>query len=96
MTSSNQDYPNVKIVILDDSTKDKYIKEIDTLAKENDFEVVRRIKHTGFKAGNLNNYLKSVNPDNYDYIAVLDSDERVPRDFVSKLLNYFEKDKGVA
>ena len=95
LTSSNQDYPNVKIVILDDSTKDKYIKEIDTLAKENDFEVVRRIKHTGFKAGNLNNYLKSVNPDNYDYIAVLDSDERVPRDFVSKLLNYFEKDKQI-
>ena len=43
----------------------------------------------------MNNYLKNVNPDDYDYIAVLDSDERLPHDFVSKLLKYFEEDKEI-
>lgn len=95
LESSKQDYPNAKIVILDDSTKKEYIERIDSLAKENAFELVRRKEHTGFKAGNMNNYLKNINPDGYDYIAVLDSDERLPRDFVSKLLTYFEKDREI-
>ena len=95
LESSHQDYPNTKVVILDDSTKSEYIQRVDALAKKAGFEVVRRVDHSGFKAGNLNNYLKNVNPDDYDYIGVLDSDERIPADFVSKLLTYFEKDSEI-
>lgn len=93
--SSKQDYVNTRVVILDDSSKSDYIERIDNFAKDNKFQVVRRENHSGFKAGNLNNYLQNINPDDYDYIAVLDSDERIPSNFVSKILTYFEKDKNI-
>lgn len=93
--SSKQDYLNTKVVILDDSSKQDFKVRIDNYAKNNNVEVVRRQKHNGFKAGNLNNYLKNVNPDDYDYIVVLDSDEKIPNNFVSKILTYFEKDEQI-
>ena len=39
-----QRYPNFKAVILDDSTKPEYRKEIDAFAKQRGLEVVRRVK----------------------------------------------------
>ena len=94
LQSSKQDYLNSKVIILDDSSKQEYIDRIDRFANDNNFQVVRRENHVGFKAGNLNNYLKNVNCD-YDYLVVLDSDERIPNNFVSKILTYFERDKSV-
>lgn len=58
LKSSKQDYENSKVVILDDSSKPEYIAEIDAFAQQHNFEVVRRKEHKGFKAGNLNNYLR--------------------------------------
>lgn len=95
LESAKQDYPNTKVVILDDSSKIDYIERIDNFARSNNFQVVRRENHSGFKAGNLNNYLQNINPNDYDYLAVLDSDERIPNNFVSKILTYFEKDKNI-
>ncbi len=56
--------------------------------------VVRREEHVFFKAGNLNHYLKN-HQDEYDYVAVLDSDERVPNDFIESMLKYFEYDSSI-
>lgn len=85
----NQDYPNCKYVILDDSTKQEYIQKIDAFALAHpQVEVVRRTEHNGFKAGNLNNYLKN-RLDEYDYAAILDSDEIVPDVFVTDCLRFF-------
>ena len=95
LKSSQQDYPNAKLVILDDSSKQEYKESVDKFASQHNFEVVRRENHVGFKAGNLNNYLNNVNPDDYDYLVVLDSDEIIPNDFVSKILTYFEKDGDI-
>lgn len=83
----SQDYDNFKAVILDDSSKEEYKAQIDEFAKQNNVEVVRRENRTGFKAGNLNNYLN--NHKDYDYFVILDSDEIIPHDFITKSLKYF-------
>lgn len=82
----NQDYPNTSFVILDDSTNDTYIKQVDDFAREKNIEVVRREDHIGFKAGNLNNYLKR---GGFDYFVILDSDEVIPANFMTRCLDYF-------
>jgi cellulose synthase/poly-beta-1,6-N-acetylglucosamine synthase-like glycosyltransferase len=82
----NQDYPNVSFVILDDSTDPEFIKRVDDFAEEKKIEVVRRKDKSGFKAGNLNNYLKKAD---YDFFIILDSDEVIPADFVTRSLDYF-------
>jgi len=83
----HQDYPNLKFVILDDSTQDAYKQEIDAFAKKHDIEVVRRKDKSGFKAGNMNNYLQS--DADYDYFIILDSDEVIPPEFTTRSLDYF-------
>jgi cellulose synthase/poly-beta-1,6-N-acetylglucosamine synthase-like glycosyltransferase len=81
-----QDYPNVSFVILDDSTKKSYMDDIDSFALEKGIEVVRRTDKSGFKAGNLNNYLKH---GKYDFFIILDSDEIIPSNFITRSLDYF-------
>lgn len=88
----NQDYKNVDTVILDDSDDKNYLSRIDRFAIENGVKVVRRKNKTGFKAGNLNNYLKGRT--DYDYFVVLDSDEIIPHDYINKVLKYFSYDKN--
>lgn len=81
-----QDYPNYKVVILDDSKKTEYIAEIDAFAAKHDIEVVRRDNNIGYKAGNLNNYLQQAE---FDYFVILDSDEIIPENFITRSLDYF-------
>lgn len=93
LESSKQNYENFQVVILDDSSKPEYISQIDNFAQEHNFEIVRRENHKGFKAGNLNNYLQGKT--DYDYFVVLDSDEVIPSNFISKTLSYFESDYNI-
>lgn len=83
-----QSYKNTKTVILDDSSEDSYKKRIDRFARKNNIEVIRRKDRRGFKAGNINNYLKG--KIDYDYFVILDSDEIIPRNFITECLKYFE------
>lgn len=82
----NQDYNNYDVVILDDSRQTKYIAEIDRFAKKHGIRVIRRSDNVGYKAGNLNNFLRSAT---FDYFVILDSDEIVPPGFISRALDYF-------
>lgn len=83
-----QKYPNFKTVILDDSSDPEYIRDIDRYVAQNkNIEVVRRSDRKGYKAGNINNYLKGRT--DYDYFVILDSDEIIPSDFIMKALKYF-------
>jgi len=82
----HQDYPNTSFVILDDSTDQAYKDDIDAFALDHDIEVVRRADKSGFKAGNLNNYLQNAD---YDFFVILDSDEVIPSNFVTRCLDYF-------
>lgn len=83
-----QNYSNFRTVILDDSSDPEYRRKIDKYKiNHSDVEVVRRTDKTGYKAGNLNNYLKGRT--DYDYFVVLDSDEVIPPDYIEKSLKYF-------
>lgn len=84
--SMKQNYPNMTYVILDDSTKEAYMREVDEFAKEHDIYVIRRTNREGFKAGNLNNFLQKAP---YDYFVILDSDEVIPPGFVTRCFDYF-------
>ena len=83
-----QNYRNFKTVILDDSSDAEYKRRADRYAlRHSNVEVVRRTERTGYKAGNLNNYLRGRN--DYDYFIVLDSDEVIPPDYITDVLKYF-------
>lgn len=85
--SMQQDAPHVRTVILDDSKTDEFRKKVDEFAAGHGVEVVRRSDRVGFKAGNLNNFLRKAD---FDYFVILDSDEIIPPDFVSRCLDYFD------
>ena len=88
-----QDYPDFKTVILDDSSDPSCLAEIDAYrCKHANVEVIRRTDKTGYKAGNLNNYLAGRT--DYDYFVVLDSDEVIPPDYIRQVLKYFAYDKN--
>ncbi len=86
LASMQQDYPNHEVVILDDSSKPEYLHEVDMFAKKHGIQVVRRDNNIGYKAGNLNNHLKKAD---YDYFVILDSDEIIPKNFITRSLDYF-------
>lgn len=90
--SMKQRYKNFKVVILDDSTDPFYKKKINKFSRQHNLKVIRRKDRAGFKAGNLNNYLKSAS---YDYFVILDSDEIIPKDFIGRSLDYFAKNKAI-
>ena len=81
---SRLDYENFKVYILDDSSDRHYKQRVDRFARSHDnVVVVRRPDRKGFKAGNLNHALSTVVTEPYFVIA--DSDEILPRNFLSKL-----------
>ncbi|HHA9484013.1 TPA: glycosyltransferase family 2 protein [Streptococcus pneumoniae] len=91
--SMQQDYANFETVILDDSKSEVYKQQVDEFAKKYNVSVIRRDDRNGFKAGNINNYLKNKN--DYDYFVLLDSDEIIPSNFIKKSLAYFEKNRNL-
>ncbi len=88
-----QNYSNFETFILDDSYEESFKNEIDKFAQlHRNVKVIRRKDRKGFKAGNINNFLK--NKKDYDYFVLLDSDEIIPCNFIEKTIIYF-KDKSV-
>ncbi|MGH7237191.1 MAG: glycosyltransferase, partial [Candidatus Saccharimonadales bacterium] len=87
-----QDYTLNRVVILDDSTDPVYKRDIDAFAAQHSVRVVRRDDHIGFKAGNLNNYLRKAS---FDFFVILDSDEIIPPNFITRALDYFAADNSV-
>ncbi len=85
--SMQQDYSNFETLILDDSSKKEYKKIIDEFSRKYGVQVIRRKDRKDFKAGNLNHCLKGRK--DYDYFVVLDSDERIPKDYIKESLKYF-------
>ncbi len=85
--SMEQSYPNIRTFILDDSSDPAFKSEIDIFARKNLLSVIRRTNCEGFKAGNLNHFLKQAP---CDYFVILDSDEIIPPQFVERALDYFE------
>lgn len=86
LRSMAQRYDNYEVVILDDSNKPEFLAEVDEFAATYGVQVVRRPDRIGFKAGNLNNYLRTAE---YDFFVILDSDEIIPSDYIGRSLDYF-------
>jgi cellulose synthase/poly-beta-1,6-N-acetylglucosamine synthase-like glycosyltransferase len=80
-------YSNFAVVILDDSNDPDYRTSVDQFASQHGVRVIRRDNRQGFKAGNLNNYLRAEL--GWDYFVILDSDEIVPPHFIDRALDYF-------
>ncbi len=93
--SMMQDYPNCYAVILDDSDKPEYTRQVDEFASLHGLRVVRRPNREGFKAGNLNNYLRSPEGQKLDFFVIIDSDEVLPPEFITRSLDYFAADAGI-
>ncbi|WP_216764111.1 glycosyltransferase family 2 protein [Schaalia sp. 19OD2882] len=91
--SMRQDYANFRTVILDDSKDPEFMRQVDEFAWSRGIPVVRREGREGFKAGNINNFLWGRT--DYDYFVLLDSDEIIPPDFITKALRYFRSYKNL-
>lgn len=89
-----QDYPNFRLYILDDSTDVRHKNLIDEFARRDKrISVVRRPDKIGFKAGNLNYALEHI-ANKEKYFAIADADEILPKDFLRKLVPLMEKDSS--
>ncbi|MDX2282714.1 MAG: glycosyltransferase [Bacteroidia bacterium] len=88
-----QDYPDFRVYLLDDSTDAAYQARVDAFAARfpDRVEVIRRPDRKGFKAGNLNHALQ-VAAVREPYFAIADADEILPPDFLSRLAPVMEAD----
>lgn len=86
LESMRQDYSRCCAIILDDSAKPEMIAAVDEFSRCYGVPVSRRPDRAGFKAGNLNWYLRRAD---LDYFVLLDADEVITPDFVSRCLDYF-------
>ncbi|MCO4812094.1 MAG: glycosyltransferase [Gammaproteobacteria bacterium] len=85
LSCASLDYEHYRVYILDDSSDREIMRTIDRFAARFEHvQVVRRQDRQGFKAGNLNNALAGVVSEPLFVIA--DSDEILPRDFLSTLV----------
>lgn len=87
--SMRQTHPRTRTVVLDDSRSAEGRAAVDAFAGAGPgrVEVVRRTDRGGFKAGNLNNYLRH-HADGVDAIVVIDADQEIGPDFVRTALRH--------
>jgi hypothetical protein len=86
---AEQTYPNVQVFVLDDSEDAARRRRVDAISAEHGFVVVRRERGSGYKAGNLNNWLNRFGA-GYEYFVIADADSMFPPDFVSRMVEYAE------
>ena len=94
---SRLEYKNFEVLIIDNNTKDSTIwKPVETFARKlgEKFRFFHVEHLSGFKAGALNYALKRLNP-NSEYVAVIDSDYVVKKEFLDVALSFFT-DKKIA
>ncbi len=83
---------NEDVYVLDDSTKDDIRKKIDEFAKNYGFKVFRRASREGYKAGAVNAWLKE-HGENYEFLMILDADQRPLPGIFRFILPAFEDDR---
>jgi cellulose synthase (UDP-forming) len=88
LSSIRQTYPS-DVYILDDSTEPEKRTIVDAIAREKDFTVLRREQRHGFKAGAINNWMRTYGQQ-YDYMVLLDADSYIPPDWIEEALKYAE------
>ena len=76
-------YSELDIYVLDDSGR----ADLQALIDESPYRVVRRGTRKGFKAGNLNNWLRCFGQE-YEFFIIADADSRFPADFVQQMMRH--------
>jgi len=84
-----QNYSDFEIIVADDSNDEKTIKIINGI-KDKKVKIIRRGNREGFKAGALNNALRFAKG---EIIVIFDADWIVPKNFLKKIVKYFEDGK---
>ncbi len=83
------------VFILDDSISVTGRRSVDQAARAIGATVLRRRERTGAKAGNINHALNLISAE-LDAIVVLDSDTRIPSDFVTRTTRILAADPAIA
>lgn len=81
------------VYILDDSTEQATRQQLDNY-RGHDFKILRRNSRRGYKAGAINDWLKSYG-DKYDLLAIFDADQR-PMPFIFKSTTAYFNDSKMA
>ncbi len=80
------------VFLLDDSTHKEKVELNKKFCEENNIKYLHRDNRRGYKAGALNDFLKLYG-NNYDLIAVFDSDQRPVKSFFYDLIPFFNDPK---
>ncbi len=87
----NQTYPNVELVIINDGSTDKSDAVIQSFSKQNNNIVyIKNEKNVGSLESRLSAFKKSSG----DYIAFLDSDDSMSKDYLRKMISCIQKEKA--
>ncbi len=81
---------DVKIYLLDDSDEKEHMDAMDGLAAKHGCEVVRRDARDGFKAGNVNNAVKTAVDE--PFFVILDADQAPQPQLLEETMDYFAGD----
>ena len=92
----DQDYENLRVLVLDDSRSPRYKRMVEEFCAANArrCERVTRPSDEGFKAGNLNYALQRIVQE--DWALLVDADQTLPPNYLSTLVARLPQDKGVA
>lgn len=88
LSSIQQTYPS-DVYVLDDSTDSQKRGIVDDIVRKHGFTLLRREQRQGFKAGAINNWIRTYGT-RYDYIVLLDADSYLPPDWIKEALMYAE------
>ncbi|RJQ15943.1 glycosyltransferase [Candidatus Woesearchaeota archaeon] len=80
-----------KIYLLDDSTVEQDIKNMDQLSKDFKVAIIRRKERTGYKAGNINHAMKQHIKEKY--FCIFDADQAPEPEFLEETMDYFSDPK---
>jgi len=84
-----QRYPAYDLYVLDDSRKVSSRQASEQAAYEHAALFIHRDENSGFKAGSLNNWLRT-GSSNYTYFVIADADSVLPEDFLDRMVRYAE------
>ncbi|MDR7385712.1 glycosyltransferase family 2 protein [Promicromonospora iranensis] len=101
--SMRQTHPRTRTVVLDDSRGAGTRAAVDAVVSRTEaaagtvgaVQVVRRTDRRGFKAGNINNYLRH-HADDVDAVVIIDADQEIGPDFVRTALHHLHAIPQVA
>ena len=89
----NQDYDNYKIIFVDNGSKDKSVEFVKE--KFPKVEIISLNKNTGFAKANNIGMHKAFKDSEVEYVAILNNDAMVEKNWLSEMVKVIERDKKI-